>query len=1256
MSALFAKKSLFYLQRTLLVLLGLAVLLGGLLGTESALRWSAGQAERWSGGKLILGDVSGSLYGHLRVASLGYRDGDYRYEAKQLELDWSPLSLLVQPVKINKLAVQELRITRLKPGVEDTPLPVSLRLPVTFSAPSIAVARLVFNSGNTRQVLSGIEFGLDKEVARYRMHLNKIASARGSVQGELTLADTRPFAVQAHVVLQSEVRQEAIRAEAEVGGTLAQLMLDVKATALGGEADMHAKLLPLALVPLVEARIEAAGMNPALLRPDLPVADLSAVLTLKPQGAGGWQGSVTLKNTLSGSWDKARLPLRELVTQFDGTLDRLELHDLRLDMAEAGSFAGKGQFRDQHLQLDLVGSNFNPQGMHSKMRPMRLAGDIHLEAQPDRQQLTGDLRYQRFLFHLDARHQGDTVELRQLRIGSENSTLTARGTLSLQGQTAFQLTGELHRFNPADFGDFSAASVNATISANGRWAADPQATLGFVIRDSQYRHQPLSGRGKLSVAQQRVWDSDVQLRLAGNHLEVKGALGNSGDRLAFNIEADQLNLFAAELGGKLHAQGVLEGRLAAPAGSFDAQLDGVAWGKDYRVSSLQLEGHLAQGVKGALALAASLQGGEMAELRLDRASLEVHGTRAYHTLKILAKSPILDAEGVFVGGWREGSGWPGQSWSGQITKLINQGRHALLLESPVKLQLGRQRVVMGEASFTFAGARFALHELDYSAGQISSRGEFQSFPLAYWQGLTAQDTGIGGDLTLAGDWQFAAGDKVNGHLAIRREQGDVTVDIDSPVSLGISQLYLNIAATNNRLQAHLEALGSNLGSIEADAQSVLSRHHGRWGITGAAPLHARVDMAVGVLSWVQPLLDGSGALTLDGALQAHVLAGGTFAQPDLSGELSGTHLLVAMPEQGVHLTEGHFRADLQGQTLHLNELAIRGGMGSLQGNGKLEFSGKQPVMQLSLKAEQLKVLSRPDRYLVLSGVAEATAVGKNARLVAKLKADKGVIEMPEGDAPIASSDVVVLGQAEVARKKASPYSISADLDFDLGDNFRVKGQGLDAQLAGAIKLQQVDRAVPTARGSIHLVTGVFAAYGQRLEIERGIVNFQGAVDNPSLNIVALRKNLPVEAGVAVTGTVLSPHVTLISNPSVPDSEKLSWLALGHGLEDASGVEFSALQAAAGALLDAGKSVSLQQSIAHAAGLEEIGLKGSGGVENTVLALGKRLSSRAYLSYEQGLAGASSLIKINYTLSKRLSVKAQAGNTPAIDLFYTFSFH
>ena len=1247
----------------LLGLLALLIGLAGLLGTESALRWSAGQAERLSGGTLTLGEVSGSLYGAVRIGALTFEDESYRVEAKQAELDWSPLSLLRKHVSLQRLAVKELRITDLQPDAAASAMPASLRLPLTLAATDVDVEHLVYKSGETELSLNGIKFALDYAADKYQLKLHGLASDWGAAQseltGELTLADLQPYSTQAHLVFQHAPQQQAdqaqdYRAEADVSGDLAQLVLDVSAQLLGGKAALHARLTPFEPVVLAEAHLSAESMNPALFRKDLPAAEFSALINLKPQGADGLQGDILLKNALPGRWDHAadesRVPLSELAMQFDGTLKLLNFHDIRLEMGEAGRFKGNGQLNGQQLKLDLATRDFNPQGVHGKMRPMRLAGEISLNAGPDSEQLTADLLYQRFRLHLDARHQGELVELREASVRSAASTLNAHGTLALDGQNEFTLAGALGKFNPADFGEFPSASINAQLSADGHLSPEPQATLGFTLADSRYLGQPLAGQGKLSVSEQRIWDSDIQLRLASNHLDAKGALGRPGDQLDFKIAAEQLDQLAPELGGKLHAKGVLQGKLADPSGSFDAQLERLSWGEDYRIGSMQLAGSLAPGKDGALALDADVQSLLTPQIKITQGSVKVQGTRARHTLTMLAKSAALDVEGEFSGGWQEATGW-----SGQMVKLVNRGRHALKLESPAKLQVAAGRLALQDARFDFAGAKLVLNELDYRAGQISSRGGFSGLSYAYLQSLSEQDLELDSDLTLAGDWQFVASRAVNGHLAIRREQGDVAVSDEPRITLGLSRLGFEVTAENNRLQAMLEATGTTLGKLKVDAQSRLSQHDGNWGIAADAPLQGDLDLSVGVLSWLQPLLDPSGALTLEGAMQAQIHADGTFARPGLTGKIAADRLAVGMPEQGLHLTDGRIRAELQGQLLNLNEFSMRGGAGSLSGNGKLAYGGESPVMQLAFKADKLEVLSRPDRLLTLSGSADASLDGKQLKLLAKLKADKGVILLPEGDAPSPSDDVVILGETEQIKPKAPPYSVSALLDLDLGDSFNVTGQGLSAQLAGALKLSSTSGALPSASGSIRVVKGVYLAYGQRLEIVRGILNFQGPLDDPGLNILAMRKNQQVEAGVAVTGTAQTPHVKLTSVPAVPDSEKLSWLVLGHGVNDASNTEFTALQAAAGVLLEAGDSVTLQQKLAHSAGLEEVSLKGTGGLETTVLSLGKRLSSRAYLSYERGLAGAGSLIKVNYTLSKRLSVKAQAGDIPTVDLFYTFSF-
>jgi translocation and assembly module TamB len=274
-----------------------------------------------------------------------------------------------------------------------------------------------------------------------------------------------------------------------------------------------------------------------------------------------------------------------------------------------------------------------------------------------------------------------------------------------------------------------------------------------------------------------------------------------------------------------------------------------------------------------------------------------------------------------------------------MMNLVNRGRHKLVLNSPAKMEVAQQHFLLNSAHFDFVGASIVLNELVYNAGQISSRGELKGMPLAYLQEFVEKNADIQTDLTLGGNWQFDLRDKINGHLAVWRERGDVAFPSIPRPTLGLSHLTLDVDAANNQLRGRLEADGTNLGSLKAEAQSLLSSRNGSWGIAGDAPVQGNVALAMESLAWIKPLLDKTGALTFDGSLKALVRAGGTFAQPRLTGNINGDRFIVALPDQGLHFTEGRFQAELQDQALLLKDLTIRGGDGNLKGQGRVAFEG-----------------------------------------------------------------------------------------------------------------------------------------------------------------------------------------------------------------------------------------------------------------------------------------------------------------------------
>src|SRR5690606_3114872 len=171
------------------------------------------------------------------------------------------------------------------------------------------------------------------------------------------------------------------------------------------------------------------------------------------------------------------------------------------------------------------------------------------------------------------------------------------------------------------------------------------------------------------------------------------------------------------------------------------------------------------------------------------------------------------------------------------------------------------------------------------------------------------------------------------------------------------------------------------------------------------------------------------------------------------------------------------------------------------------------------------------------------------------------------------------------------------LDIDLGRQFYFEGRGADLRLAGQVAITSLPGQQPSVHGTVRVAEGTFEAFGAELAIERGIINFQGAMDNPNINILAMRRNQEVAAGVQVTGTANNPRVTLVSEPSVPDDQKLSWLVFGHGGggEGQSGAQ-AAAQGAARALVN--KLVE-GTNIATDLGLDEISIGASDSGEQLV---------------------------------------------------------
>jgi len=490
-------------------------------------------------------------------------------------------------------------------------------------------------------------------------------------------------------------------------------------------------------------------------------------------------------------------------------------------------------------------------------------------------------------------------------------------------------------------------------------------------------------------------------------------------------------------------------------------------------------------------------------------------------------------------------------------------------------------------------------------------------------------------------------------VELARESGDVVIVADEALALGLRDARMELRAEANRLTGRFVLAGTGL-SAQGEARSVLERRGASWGISGTAPLEVEARATLQSIHAFAAL--ASRALTADGSVALEVRGRGTIAEPKLQGSITGDRILIENVERGMFLRDGTLRATFGDDAITVDQFTIKGGAGSFGAKGRLVSKAGVPRIDLDWTAQKLAVVQHPDLRLTVSGAGKLGVDDARIALTGELSADQGRVELRSRTAPALGADVVVAGREPRAPLAQRALNSELDLMLDLGPDFLVTGRGADLRLSGRVRLVSTPGSVLQAQGDINVARGTYVAYGQKLVIDKGLLRFAGPADNPALQLRAMRRNQEVAAGVEVTGTARNPLVRLISEPEVPDAEKLSWLVLGRGVESGTAGDAQALQASAVAMAANLGTMPLQQQLARAVRLDEISyMPSSDGTDGGVVAVGKRISDKVYVSHHHSVSTATNTLRISYQLSRFWSLRTESGTTDAVDLFFTISF-
>ena len=1194
--------------------------------------------------------LHGSMFDTVELTAPRVAAGGVTVRATRLVLRWYPS--LSGVLVLSELHAQDVEMTLADAGAQPTPswpqLPLSVRID------HARIDGLGVTRGATRYEVTRVEAAVELTRRAVRVPHFVVHTGTHSLTGHVSYDQVLAAALS----WQGRVDGRTARASLALHGPLAALAVDFKiqqpwSASLRGQLDARAR--PVRFKGALAAALPAVGpvqgqlqgglagfqlsMHMPLARAPPGARDLDVQFDLKQVAArldGGLQwrlgGAAGVRGTGTLTLDAQALSV---------ALDAASPHSAslrgRLLFDRSGPSVG-ATVRWQDMPLAQAGPRTHTRGW------LRLRGRLS-KLWVTTAVAAAETAIGKVAAYGHGNWSPARFELSQLQARVLNGQLRTRGSFEWQDAFCAGLTFDFAALDFAALDRSLASRLDGRGHARGcRHDSGLRGTIALDHLAGQWRGQILRGRGEFERSAARSALRAAHLEVGANVLDAELTLAPA---LAgrFTLAAPDLAAVLPAWRGRLDAHGELGGTLAHPA------LRGVLAGTQLAIGHWQAS---------ALSARVDLDAARTTASRIDLTLRDLgHGDTRYGELTLHGEGTASDHRlaaqlaGASLQGTIEAQGaWTASRWAATLTALTlttaSAGRWQL--QHAAALVIERANLVLGPACLGKERARLCASVPRWSAQDGAAQLRLSGLPLALmkpWLPTTLTPRG-----TLAGT---AALTYQGGVWAGRGEAG-------------ITRGSVRYRAPGHRVRD--VPLRDARASFEIDGEQLRSQAAaslGEWmqlrgelalGLAPDGPLAGELRVSLPDIAWLEeflPELAGSA-----GSARLRATLRGARDAPLLDSEFELLSGNVQLPRFGTQLQAlvWHARGVPDGKLALDGQTRV--GAGTLTMDG--EFAPRAangPQARLHLRGEQLALVRLPD--IEADAAPDMMVVLAPGRVdlhgqVTWSRVQTHLPSLPERAISTSPDEVLIDDALPLAASTARPRwfvdTLAADLDFTLGDEVTLSAAGLDAKISGTLhwhKPRHDDRG--RGSGRLTIKEGHYKAYGQDLQIQRGELIFAGAIDNPALEVRAVRPELDVRAGVRVSGSLREPKFALFAEPSLPDAEVLSYLVTGHALANASSGEAGVIARAALSLgVDRAALVSSQLS--NLFSLDEFGINPGKTARTSAIVAGKRLTPKLTVRSEFNPFERVWSFFLNYKLSPRWSVEAQTGAGQGADLIYS----
>jgi translocation and assembly module TamB len=817
---------------------------------------------------------------------------------------------------------------------------------------------------------------------------------------------------------------------------------------------------------------------------------------------------------------------------------------------------------------------------------------------------------------------------------------SVNGSVTWAPKDTWTVSGRLTGIDPTYFRPDLPGKLDFTLAVAAQsFEPTGDITLDFSDFGGRLRGAAASGGGKLFHSGNTWAFENVRVGLGHTNIALDGRIDNQAASapvdLHFSVAAEDLSLLAADSRGELKASGTIRGTLADPVVAATAHGTGIhheGIGLERIDADIDFDAHPEHESK----IDAHLHNLTYEKRTFESLAFTLSGKPADYTMRLDLKALGLAATAKASGPFSDGV------FNGQLKSLAINGTESLRLElqRPVGLRLSRAEARIDWLCLTGTPVSVCA-DANWTPQQWSTTVSANQLPISSLTAGMTPSVDYQGTININGRAFQEGSDPVQGTARLELTDAQLSHKLLSHriehTTLGSGTI--SIAATRTAITAEVKLEDGEVGTINGnfDAQ----RGAPQW---QSMPVHGELHAHTGELNLISlymPDIDRAA-----GELSADVRIGGTFGTPLLDGSVKITEGEVDFYQVNLGLRELGMEATLTANGLNFNGTA-RVGSGTTTAGGHLEWRDSLPHGKFTLKGTNLRVVDVPEAQIDASPDLEFNVDGRKIEVTGTVKVPDAKIEPKDLNGAVrASSDEVIVGSQE--DDPAKRFEVVTTITLSLGDHVNIQTSGLSGRLTGNVTVRSGYDAVTRATGELSVEEGKYVAYAHNMDIQRGRLLFTGGpVDDPGIDIRAIRKFPDVTAGVNVRGTLLQPRLSFFSEPSLAQAEIVSLLLSG----SLSTTPTRQNGAASNAALVQGGAM-LAAELGQHVGIQEVGVESDLLTNDTSLVLGRYLSPRLYVSYGVSLTENLDTLKLRYSLGDHWVVRTEVGQARGADLIYT----